>query len=56
MSQAFDFDEALKALQSGQTLIRKDGIFDYIEVFYNRSRCHSHPGGISPDTFERASA
>jgi len=31
-------------------------IFDYIEVFYNRIRRHSHLGGISPEAFERASA
>jgi putative transposase len=28
-------------------------IFDYIEVFYNRERQHSHIGGISPVEFER---
>lgn len=27
-------------------------VFDYIEVFYNRSR--RHLGGISPEAFERA--
>lgn len=31
-------------------------VFDYIEVFYNRVRRHSHLGGISPEAFERASA
>lgn len=36
-------------------LARAD-IFDYIEVFYNRQRCHSHLGGISPEAFERAAA
>ena len=30
-------------------------IFDYIEVFYNRARRHSHLGGLSPEAFERAS-
>jgi putative transposase len=30
-------------------------IFDYIEVFYNRQRRHSHLGGVSPEAFERAS-
>jgi putative transposase len=29
--------------------------FDYIEVFYNRQRRHSHLGGISPEGFEAAS-
>jgi putative transposase len=28
-------------------------IFDYIEVFYNRERRHSHIGGVSPVEFER---
>jgi putative transposase len=28
-------------------------IFDYIEVFYNRERQHSHLGGLSPVEFER---
>lgn len=27
-------------------------IFDYIEVFYNRARRHTHLDGMSPDTFE----
>ncbi|HHT5677194.1 TPA: IS3 family transposase [Raoultella planticola] len=30
-------------------------IFDYIEVFYNRNRRHSHLGGVSPEAFEKAS-
>lgn len=31
-------------------------LFDYIEVFYNRNRRHSHLGQVSPYDFERASA
>jgi len=30
-------------------------IFDYIEVLYNRTRRHSHLGGMSPEAFEGAS-
>jgi putative transposase len=30
-------------------------IFDYIEMFYNRTRRHSHLGGVSPQAFEAAS-
>ena len=30
-------------------------VFDYIEVFYNRKRRHSHVGGVSPEAFEQAS-
>jgi len=29
-------------------------VFDYIEVFYNRARRHSHLGQLSPHEFERA--
>ncbi len=35
-------------------LARAD-FFDYIEVFYTRTRRHSHLGGLSPEAFERAS-
>jgi hypothetical protein len=35
-------------------LARAD-VFDYIEVFYNRNRRHSHLGGVSPEAFEQAS-
>ena len=31
-------------------------VFDYIEVFYNRSRRHSYSGGVSPEAFELAAA
>ncbi len=34
----------------------KSGIFEYIEVFYNRVRRHSAIGHISPAEFERKSA
>ena len=33
----------------------RSDVFDYIEVFYNRSRRHSHIGDVSPVAFERAS-
>ncbi|HGB3483612.1 TPA: IS3 family transposase, partial [Salmonella enterica subsp. enterica serovar Birkenhead] len=29
---------------------------DYIGVFYNRARRHSHLGGVSPEAFEQASS
>jgi putative transposase len=35
--------------------LAKADVFDYIEVFYNRTRRHSHIGGISPEAFELAS-
>lgn len=31
-------------------------LFDYVEMFYNPKRGHSHIGGVSPEAFERASA
>ena len=36
-------------------LARAD-IFDYIEIFCNRNRRHSHLGEISPEAFEQASS
>jgi putative transposase len=29
-------------------------IADYIDTFYNRTRRHSHLGGVSPEEFETA--
>lgn len=43
-----------KRIYKTRDLARAD-VFDYIEGFYNRSRRHSHLGGISPEAFERAS-
>ncbi|VDY38515.1 Transposase for insertion sequence element ISRM3 [Salmonella enterica subsp. arizonae] len=37
MSQPFDFDKALKALQSGQALTGKDGDLNSINQTVNRS-------------------
>jgi putative transposase len=36
-----------KRIYKTRDLARAD-IFDYIEVFYNRTWCHSHLGGVSP--------
>lgn len=35
--------------------LAKADVFEYIEMFYNRSRRHSHLGGVSPEAFEIAS-
>lgn len=43
-----------KRIYKTRDLARAD-VFDYIETFYNRSRRHSHLGGISPEAFEYAS-
>jgi putative transposase len=34
--------------------LAKAAIADYTETFYNRSRRHSHLGGVSPEQFESA--
>lgn len=44
-----------KRIYKTRDLARAD-IFDYIEIFYNRTRRHSHLGGISPEAFESAAA
>jgi putative transposase len=36
--------------------IGRADVFDYIEVFYNRTRRHCHLGGVSPEAFETAAA
>ena len=43
-----------KRIYKTRDLARAD-IFDYIEMFYNQPRRHSHLGGVSPEAFERAS-
>ena len=43
-----------KRVYKTRDLARAD-IFDYIEVFYNRTLRHSHIGGVSPEAFEQAS-
>ena len=43
-----------KRIYKTRELARAD-VFDYIEVFYNRVRRHSHLGGVSPEAFQRAS-
>lgn len=41
-----------------QTYKNREGasadVADYIETFYNRTRRHSHLGGVSPEQFEAA--
>ena len=43
-----------KLIYKTRELARAD-IFDYIEVFYNRTCRHNHLGGLSPEAFEHAS-
>lgn len=43
-----------KRVYKTRELARAD-IFDYIEMFYNKIRRHSHLGGVSPEAFELAS-
>ena len=44
-----------KRIYKTRDMARAD-IFDYIEVFYNRNRRHSHLGSVSPEAFEQASS
>ena len=43
-----------KRIYRTRDLARAD-IFNYIEMFYNPKRRHSHLGGVSPEAFETAS-
>ena len=43
-----------KRVYKTRDLARAD-VFDYIEVFYNRQRRHTHLDGVSPEAFEQAS-
>jgi putative transposase len=43
-----------KRIYKTREMARAD-IFEYIEMFYNPTRRHSHLGGVSPEAFERAS-
>jgi len=43
-----------KRIYKTRDLARAD-VFDYIEVFYNRTRRHSHLGDVSPEAYEQAS-
>lgn len=44
-----------KRIYKTRDLARAD-IFNYIEVFYNRARRHSHLDGVSLEAFEQASS
>lgn len=43
-----------KRIYKTRDMARAD-VFDYIEIFYNRKRRHSHLNGMSPEAFEAAS-
>lgn len=38
-----------QALRAGERIA---DVADYIDSFYNRTRRHSHLGGVSPEQFE----
>jgi putative transposase len=42
-----------KQIYKNRALAKAD-VADYIDSFYNRTRRHSHPGGVSPEQFEAA--
>lgn len=57
---AESFFSSLKKERIGKRIYRtrreaKADLFDYIEMFYNRTRRHGHLGGVSPEAFEQAS-
>ena len=57
---AESFFSSLKVERVGRHIYRtrdeaRSDLFDYIELFYNPTRRHSHIGGVSPEAFERAS-
>jgi integrase len=52
--QQFEKERIRKRIYKTRDLGRAD-VFDYIEVFYNRTRHHSHLG-VSPEAFECAAA
>jgi putative transposase len=41
-----------KRIYKTRDMARAD-VFDYIEVFYNSQRHHSHADGLSPKEFEK---
>jgi len=43
-----------KRIYKTRDMARAD-VFDYIEALSNRTRRHSHLGGVSPEAFESAS-
>ncbi|MBN0661855.1 IS3 family transposase, partial [Pseudomonas aeruginosa] len=43
-----------KRIYKTREMARAD-VFDYIELFYNRIRRHTHLRGVSPEAFEAAS-
>lgn len=42
-----------KHVYKSRDLANQD-IFEYIEIFYDRTRRHSYLGGVSPEEFEAA--
>ncbi len=50
-----NYERIRKIIYKTRDLARAD-IFDYIEVFYNRARRHSHLDGVSPEPFEQGSS
>jgi len=59
-SAAESFPSRLKIERSKERIgktreLARTDIVDYIAVFYNRQRRHSHLGDVSPEAFEAAS-
>ena len=52
-SAALKKERIKKHIYKNRELALND-VADYIETFYNRTRRHSHLGGLSPEQFEAA--
>lgn len=46
--------ERIKKLIYKNRELAVNDVSDYIDTFYNRTRRHSHLGGVSPEQFEAA--
>ncbi|WP_155959342.1 IS3 family transposase, partial [Klebsiella aerogenes] len=55
-SAAALYQQLPRLLMLGARLLARADIFDYIDMFYNLARRHSHLGGVSPEAFEQASS
>ena len=51
--RSLEKEQIRKRIYKTRDLARAD-VFDYIEVFYNRGRRHTHLGGLSREAFEIA--
>jgi len=53
VAESFFKEKIKKRIYKAREMARAD-VFDYIEMFYNRIRRHTHLEGMSPEVFEAA--